>query len=138
MNIRMSLVGMLIAGAVHALPGATTPAELVFEVTSAAKAQNPAALQKCFSLEGAETSMKASLRKVIEEICQWPSPYITTTQREGEGPARTEINGHPHELNGNWTFQIHIHQSKPPSRGFVLPAGMTPDGRCAILVSVPQ
>lgn len=129
---------MVLAGAVAPLWAGTTPADLVFEVTGAAKTHNPAALEKCFYLKGAETSMKASIKKVIDEICGWPNPHITMTQRTGTGPLTTEINGHPHQLNGDWTFQIHIHKSKPPSRGFVLPAGLTPDGRCAILVSIPE
>jgi hypothetical protein len=48
-----------------------------------------------------------------------------------------ERDGRKYTLNGDWQFQVHIDATQPAGRGFVLPAGVTKDGRYAILLSVP-
>ena len=105
------------------LPAQSTRADLLFALNSALKARNRAAVARCFNFEGADEATRKAMVTVITEICAWPTHHVFTTERQGAGPLRSEQGGKMHTLNGDWTFQVHIFQKEPPSKGFVFPAG---------------
>ncbi len=118
--------------------GASSQSELIFEVQTALKTRDYPGLAKCFEFNGAEPETERSVWKVLDQIVAWPTHHIKVSERRSSGPFEMERGGRKYTLNGDWTFQVHIHLRPPPSRGFVFPAGMTKDGRFAILLSVPK
>jgi hypothetical protein len=115
----------------------TTRSDLMFEVTTAIKQHDRAALVSCFNFKGTDDATKQSIDTMIGQILTWPTFTVTTSERAEKGPAKIVQDGRAYTINGDWTFQIHILRAKPSTGGFVFPAGMTPDGRCAILLTVP-
>lgn len=118
--------------------GASGRAELLFEVQTALKTRDYPGLAKCFEFTGVETATERSVWKVLDQIVAWPTHHVKVSDRRSSGPFEMERDGKKYTLNGDWTFQVHIHVRPPPSRGFVFPAGITKDGRTAILLSVPK
>jgi hypothetical protein len=117
---------------------AGTRDELLFALRVALKTHDPAGIGRCFHLDGLDEISRESLASTIDQICMWPEPYVFTTDRKDRGPLEIVRDGRRYTLNGQWTFQVHIHKGKPPSKGFVFPAGATPDGKILILTSVPR
>jgi len=113
-------------------------AGFLFALQTAVKTHDFPAMQQCFNLEGADFAMVDSIRKTLEEVRSWPSPHVFTSERGTGEPLVIQRDGKTYVLNGNWSFQVHIHKSPPPSRGFVFPAGLTPSGAYKILVTVPK
>ena len=78
-----------------------------------------------------------AIERAIEQIISWPGQNLKVTERSKSGPIIMERDGGKYTLNGDWQFQVHIQAIRPEGRGFVLPAGLTSEGRYAILLSVP-
>lgn len=116
---------------------ATTPEELVAEVHAAIKSRDAAAFQKCFNLEGAEPGAAKSLETIQEKAFSWPTEYVFTTKRIDKGPMHGVRDGIAFTLNGEWTFNLDMYISKPPSKGLVFPAGFA-NGKCLILMTVKE
>ncbi len=114
-----------------------TREDFIFRLQTALKTRDYPALANCFELEGTEGHTQRMLWKVLDQLVRWPSHQVKVTDRTKTGPFRMEKNGRTYTLNGDWTYQIHIHRGEPPSRTFVFPAGVTKEGRHAILMSVP-
>jgi len=132
---------LLVAAAWFALApaaSAETREDFLFRLRSALAARDYPAIARCIEFEGAHSETRAAVWKMIDQLVAWPTHFFKVTERKGSGPLIMKRDGKTHTLNGDWTFQIHIHIRKPPSRGFVLPAGKTSDGRYAILLAVPQ
>jgi len=117
--------------------GATTPDELVAEVEAAIKARSGAAFQKCFNLEGTEPEAVKAIADIQEKAFTWPTEYVFTTERVDKGPMHGVRDGVAFTLNGEWTFNLNMYISKPPSKGLVLPAGFA-NGKCLILMAVKE
>jgi hypothetical protein len=112
--------------------GASTRDELVLEVTASLKARDRAAFEECVNFEGADEELRKSFAEMEDQMFSWPTHYVITTERRDEGKAHATENGKNYTLNGDWSFFIDIYLSKPPSKGFVMPAGMV-NGKCLIL-----
>ena len=111
--------------------------EFLFRLRSALAAHDYPAIADCIEFEGSAPEIRQAVWKMIDQFVAWPNHYFKVTERKGSGPLVMERGGKKYTLNGEWTFQVHVHAGKPPSRGFVLPAGKTRDGKYAILLSVP-
>jgi len=131
------LIALLILSVVP-VRAQSTSAELLFTMRSAAKTHSIYGLGQCFNFEGVDNNFTQSMRQVIEQISTWSDPYLFTTERKGAGPLEITQNGQVYKLNGDWSFQVHVHNGPPPSKGFVFPAGLTPSGRCLILLNVKK
>lgn len=112
--------------------------ELIFSINVALKTNDRKALERCFNFEGVDEKQRAALEASIDQICSWPTRYTLVTDRKDRGPMQLVRDGKPYSMNGDWTFQIHIHKGKPPSKGFVFPAGQLSNGQFAILTIVPK
>jgi hypothetical protein len=115
----------------------TTRGDLLFEVTTAIKQHDRAALVSCFNFKATDDATKQTIDEAIDRILTWPTFTVTTSERAEKGPAKIVQDGRNYTLNGDWTFQVHILRASPSTGGYVFPAGMTADGRCAILLTVP-
>lgn len=122
---------------VSAARAGTTRGDLLFEITTAIKQHDRTALVSCFNFKDTDAATKQSIDTMIGQILTWPTFTVTTSDRSEKGPAKIVQDGHIYTINGDWTFQVHILRAKPSTGGFVFPAGMTADGRCAILLTVP-
>lgn len=78
-----------------------------------------------------------AIERAIEQIISWPAQNLKVSERSKTGPIIMERDGGSYTLNGDWQFQVHIQATQPEGRGFVLPVGVTSEGRYAILLSVP-
>jgi len=116
---------------------AESQSDFLFTLRTALKAGDRESLRQCFEFKGADEATLRAIDNAIEQMLAWPTHFVKTTDRINSGPMEMERDGRRFTLNGDWTFQVHIHIRKPPSRGFVLPGGVTADGRNAILLSVP-
>jgi hypothetical protein len=116
---------------------ATTPGELVAEVHAAIKSRDAAAFQKCFNLEGTEPGASKAIADIQAKAFTWPAEYITIAERGDKGLPHGVRHGVAFTLNGEWTFNLEIYTSKPPSKGFVFPAGFA-NGKCLILMAVKE
>jgi hypothetical protein len=129
---------MLLLPTSHAASGeGVTREDFIFRLQTALKTRDYPALANCFELEGTEGHTQRMLWKVLDQLVRWPSHQVKVTERAKTGPFRMEKNGRTYTLNGDWTYQIHIQRGQAPSRTFVFPAGVTKEGRHAILMSVP-
>lgn len=117
---------------------AQTRDELLFAVSAALKTNDRAGLEKCFNFQGVDEEGRATLAATLDQICAWPTRYMVTSERKDRGPLELSRNGRLYTLNGEWTFQIHLHKGKPPSKGYVFPAGQAVDGQFMILASIPK
>lgn len=127
---------LLIPASTHA---AESRSALLFEINTAVKARDGRALLACFALdESVDEPTRAAIVTAVRQIISWPTHHLDESDRANTGPIDIERDEKTYTLNGDWSFQVHIHVTKPPSRGFVFPAGVTPDGRWAVLVSVPK
>jgi hypothetical protein len=117
--------------------GATTPDELVAEVEAAIKARDGVAFQKCFNLEGTEPGAVKAIADIQEKAFTWPTEYVAIAERGDKGPAYGVRDGVAFTLNGEWTFNLEMYMSKPPSKGLVFPAGFAND-KCLILMAVKE
>ncbi len=113
----------------------TTRADFLFALETAVKEGDREALIKCFHLEGANDATKKKITRSVDQICSWPTRIVFTTERTGTGPLRVNQDGKSYTLNGEWLFQVHLFLKKPPSKGFVFPAG-TSNGKYTILTIV--
>lgn len=116
---------------------ATTPDELVAEVEAAINTRDGAAFQRCFNLEGTEPGAEKAIENVQEKAFSWPTEYVFTEERVDKGPMHGVRDGVAFTLNGEWTFNLNMYISKPPSKGLVLPAGFA-NGKCLILMAVKE
>jgi hypothetical protein len=123
---------LLAAGPARA---AATRNELLFSLLAALKTHDKAAVARCFNLAGVDDAGRRALNEILNQLLAWPSCHVFTSERSERGKAIIPQEGKNYTLNGDWTFQIHIHVKEPPSRGFVFPAGQA-DGRCQILLMV--
>ncbi len=112
-------------------------ADFLFKLQTALKTSDYPGLANCFELEGTEADTQRMLWKLLDQLVKWPSHQVKVTERSQTGPFVMEKNGRSFTLNGDWTFQVHIHRGEPPSRSFVFPAGIGKSGKYAILMSVP-
>ncbi len=125
-------VAILAAGPARA---AATRNELLFSLLAALKTHDKPAVARCFNLAGVDDAGRRALNEILNQLLAWPSYHVFTSERTERGKAIIPQDGENHTLNGDWTFQIHIHMKTPPSEGFVFPAGFA-DGRCQILLTV--
>ncbi len=132
--LALVLVCVALVPAAHA---GTTRGDLLFEVTTAIKQHDRTALVSCFNFKGTDDATKKSIDTMIGQILTWPTFTVTTSDRAEKGPAKIVQDGRAYTINGDWTFQVHILRASPSTGGFVFPAGMTAEGRCAILLTVP-
>lgn len=120
-----------------ALFGASTRAELIFNIQSAIKTQNSAALAQCFNFDGADDATRKAYARVIKSMCTWPAPIVQTSERDGKGQLKMVKDGRSVHLNGDWTFQVHLYASPDKKQGFVFPAGQV-RGDYYILLAIPD
>jgi hypothetical protein len=116
---------------------ASTRDELVSELTIALEARDKAAFKKCWNFEGADLEQRKIYAEVEDQIFSWPTHYVLTQERSDEGKMHATHNGKNYTLNGDWSFFIDIYLSEPPSKGFVLPAGMA-NGKYLILLRTEE
>jgi len=116
----------------------STSPELLFALQSAAKSHDDFAMEECFHFEGTDPELAKSIRRTVGQIATWSTPLVFTSERTNRGPLEIIRNGKTYTLNGEWIFQIHIHRSPLPSKGFVFPAGLTPSGKYRILLTVEK
>jgi len=131
------ILGILFFPVLGSTAGATTKTDFLFELRVALKARDRDALRKCFAFQGADPATTEAIEKAIEQIISWPAQNLKVSERSKTGPIIMERDGGSYTLNGDWQFQVHIQATQPKGRGFVLPAGVTSEGRYAILLSVP-
>ncbi len=112
-------------------------ADFLFKLQTALKTRDYPGLANCFELEGTEVETQRMLWKLLDQLVKWPTHQVKVTERAQTGPFTMEKGGRSYTLNGDWTFQVHIHRGEPPSRTFVFPAGLGKSGKYAILMSVP-
>jgi len=136
--LRCLVLALLGAGMWTDLAAQSTREDLLFTLRSAVKTGNAAALAKCFNFAGADVSVTQPIDRTIEAIAGWSNAIVSVSGRSGQGPLEIERGGETLTLNGDWTFQIHIHRGPPPSKGFVFPAGRTPSGEYRILLTVEK
>ncbi len=129
-----AVLGVLAPAAASA---AGTRDELLFALKVALKTHDRTGIEKCFNFDRLDEISRESLSATIEQICDWPLHHVFATDRKDRGPLEIVRDGRRYTLNGQWTFQIHIHKGKLPSKGFVFPAGTAADGKVLILASVP-
>jgi len=111
--------------------------DFLFSLQTALKTRDRDALRACFEFRGADSVTVDAIDSAINQMLSWPTHHLKVTERSNSGPIFMDRDGQKMTLNGDWKFQVHIHITKPPSRGFVLPGGITADGRNAILMTVP-
>jgi hypothetical protein len=114
-----------------------TRADFLFKLQTALKTRDYPGLANCFELEGTEVETQQMLWKLLDQLVKWPAHDVKVTERSQKGPFTMEKSGRAYTLNGDWTFQVHVHRGAPPSRTFVFPAGLGRSGKYAILMSVP-
>lgn len=131
--IVLLFLGMILTGKVHA----DSRSEFMFRLQTALKMRDHPGLAACFHFDRVEADTERQVWMALEQILSWQGHHVTVTERKKEGPFFMERDGRRFTLNGNWTFQVHIHQTEGPSRGFVFPCGETDEGKFAILLSVP-
>ncbi len=120
------------------LGAAPTRDDLLFGLNAALKTRDKAALARCFYLGGTDAALRRATERIVDEILAWPTHHVFTTERTETGKVTIPQDGRNFTLNGDWTYQIHIHVKPPPSTGYVFPAGTAPDGRAFILLTVPE
>lgn len=108
---------------------------LIFDLNAALKGGDVIALARCFNVLGTDEATRLATTKILDEIIKWPAPSVAVTDREGSGRAVFARNGRNFTLNGDWTFQVHIHRSGQPNSGYVFPAGYA-NQECLILLAV--
>jgi len=116
----------------------STQGELIFAIKSAVKSHDDAALEDCFNFDGTDPGLATSIRRTIDQITTWSYPVVFTSERTTTGPLEITSNGKTMVLNGDWSFQVHIHRSPPPSKGYVFPAGRTASGAYRVLLTVEK
>lgn len=124
--------GILWASSLFAASGRN---ELEFEVNAALMSRDVMALARCFNINGTDEATRESITKILNQILSWPGHQVTTSEREGGGSVEIAKSGGSFTLNGDWRFQVHIHEKNRPERGFVFPAGYS-HGECLILLTV--
>lgn len=112
-------------------------ADFLFSLQTSLKTRDRGAVRACFEFRGADSATVDAIDSAINQMLSWPTHYLKVTERANTGPIFLDRDGQKMTLNGDWKFQVHIHVTKPPSRGFVLPGGITADGRNAILMTIP-
>jgi len=108
---------------------------LIFDLNAALKSGDVIALARCFNVLGTDEATRHATTKILDEIIKWPATSVTVTDRDGTGRAIFERNGRSFTLNGDWTFQVHIHRAAQPNGGYVFPAGYS-NQECLILLAV--
>jgi len=136
--MKAALLIAIILGAMVTAKGAITRDELIFSLNVALKTKNRAALEKCFNFQGVDEKQRGALEATLDAICLWPEQKVFISERKDRGPMELVRDGRTYTLNGDWTFQVHVHKGKLPSKGFVFPAGQLRDGQFAILAMVPK
>ncbi len=116
---------------------ATTPEELVAEVHAAIKSRDATAFQKCFNFEGTEPGAAKAIENIQEKAFSWPTEYLVIAERADKSPAQGVKDGVAFTLNGEWTFNLEMNMTKPPSKGLTFPAGFA-NGKCLILMAVKK
>jgi hypothetical protein len=137
------LVGIFAAWLVALLFVSSSPAraqasrgDLLFEINAALKSHDREGLEACFNFEGVDDATKSAVETMIGQMLSWPTFYVFTSERAEHGPVKLQQNGKTLTMNGDWTFQVHIFRAKPPTGGFVFPAGKVGD-KCMILLTIP-
>lgn len=136
--IARALTALLVCAAGVASLRAGARDELLFNINTALKTRDGAGFAHCFNFRDADDATRQSFIKIISQILAWPSFYVFTSERVGEGAPKIEQDGKSLTLNGAWKYQVHIFLSKSASGGFVFPAGGTAGGQDLILVTVPE
>ncbi len=117
--------------------GVKTRERLVSDLTVALDAHDKVAFEKCVNLDGVDEDIRQGFKEVEDQIFAMPSYYVFAKERIDQGKAHILKDGKNYTLNGEWTFDIGIYVSKPPSKGFVIPAGMA-NGKCQVLLTVQE
>ena len=134
--LRLLVFSALFLAATPWVCAQSSRAELVFAIKSAAKSHDDSALEDCFNFDGTDPDLATAIRRTIDQITTWSNPVVFTSERNTTEPLEIKRNGKTLVLNGDWSFQIHIHRSPPPSKGFVFPAGRTASGAYRVLLTV--
>ncbi len=137
---RCCLLAVLVVSGSCGIHAQETRGDLMFALNSAVKQRDAEAILGCFDFDGVDDATRITAERAVEKICQWPTSYVFTSERSGTGPLRSERDGRVWTLNGDWQFQVHIFLKKPPSKGYVFPAGLAKGGekpRFAILLLTP-
>jgi len=137
------LVGLFAAWLVALLFVSSSPAraqasrgDLLFEINAALKSHDREGLEACFNFEGVDDATKSAVETMIGQMLSWPTFYVFTSERAEHGPVKLQQNGKTLTMNGDWTFQVHIFRAKPPTGGFVFPAGKVGD-KYLVLLTIP-
>lgn len=137
------LVGFFAAWLVALLFVTSSPAraqasrgDLLFEINAALKSHDREGLEACFNFDGVDDATKNAVETMIGQMLSWPTFYVFTSERAEHGPVKLQQNGKTLTMNGDWTFQVHIFRAKPPSGGFVFPAGKVGD-KYMVLLTIP-
>lgn len=127
------LVGSILGST--SLSGADTREELVKEVEAALTAKDKEALRKCFNFEGTDPKFLDASLALIDGIVSWSTHYVCTTERIDSGKMQKVEDGKTLTHNGEWQFFLNIYLAKPPSTGYVFPAGQA-NGHVQILGAI--
>lgn len=134
---RFLIVFLLLSGWALPLWAGESRSDFLFRLSSALHSHDRVALAKCFNFQNTTDEERLATLGILEQIMAWPTPYMITSERSETGPLHIEKGGQKYTLNGNWSYQVHIYMKKPPSKGFVFPAGES-NGQGCILLTVPE
>jgi hypothetical protein len=123
--IRRTLIAFgLIACGFAVASAAETPGDLVSEIKAALDAHDKAAFEKCINLEGADEQTRRALSEIETTVFAFPTHYVSFVDQDDNGEPLARKDGKSYTLNGEWHSEVCLYLSKPPSKGFVLPAGL--------------
>ena len=111
------------------------PNKLISDLQNALDSHDKAAFETCFNFDGANEELRKGFTQLEDEIFAMPSYYVFVQNRMDQGKAHMTKNGKNYTLNGDWTFDVGIYNSKAKSKGYVLAAGMA-DRKCRVLLTV--
>ncbi len=125
--IRLLLAFLLVP---CALFGASSRAELIFNIQSAIKTQNSAALAQCFNFDGADDTTRKAYARVIKNMCTWPNPIVQTSERDGTGQLKMMKDGRPYISMATGRFRYTSTPTPTKSRDL-----FSLRGRCAEIIT---
>ena len=111
--------------------------KLVDDLQVALDAHDKTAFEKCFNFDGINDELRKGFLQLEDEIFALPSFYVFVQKRMDQGKLHMTKDGKDYTLNGDWTFEVGIYNSKAKNKGFVLPAGMA-NGKCQVLLTVEE
>ena len=109
--------------------------ELVSRLQHALDTDDKIAFEKCFNFDGTTDELWQGFAQIENKIFALPSYYVFDKERIDQGKLHAVKDGRNYTLNGDWTFDVGIYNSKTLCLGYVLPAGLA-NGKCQVLLTV--